>query len=375
MFFKVFKNFKIKALFVIFLILSFLNIYLIPVYAHIYSDGDGSNGQSFFNPLDYEIDSSKKHELKKWKHEGGPVFSINFRLFYDIQGIKMVPCKSYQEWSNGKQLTEDVLGFIPGAGHVFNFAYDVAEVAGFTDRLIDANDYKIAMLNDIVYYELESDPGKGFFFFNSNELEKIKQIDFAFCDCDKHVFVINEILESFIKNKDLDKTYMDPEKDIELSCQRFSDQQVKKIVLKINQKVRDKIHKNALKKVSKQAAKKTVGHFLGKIFVPGLITVYEKAEQIQESDNSLKQRITFDITNNSSEKTIGFAFNFPSENEIEIYELKEKYNHEKTFRLAKRSNISNSDHMLVNVLKAKTIDSSTQTLNICGGRLKRGFNL
>ncbi|MGI3136155.1 MAG: hypothetical protein ACN23H_01055 [Candidatus Phytoplasma vitis] len=115
--------------------------------------------------------------------------------------------------------------------------------------------------------------------------------------------------------------------------------------------------------------------FLNIYLIPVYAHISSEEEQIQESDNSLKQRITFDITNNSSEKTIGFAFNFPSENEIEIYELKEKYNHEKTFRLVKRSNIANSDHMLVNVLKEKTVDSSTQTLNICGGRLKRGFNL
>ncbi len=371
MFFKIFKNFKIKALFVIFLILSFLNIYLIPVYAHISSDGDGSNGQSFFNPLDYEIDSSKKHELKKWKHEGGPVFSINFRLFYDIQGIKMVPCKSYQEWGNSKQLTKDAaligVGFIPGVGNFVNFAYDVAEMTGVTDKLIDEKDDKIAMLNDIVYYHLKSDHSNGFFFFDLKQLENIKQVDISFCDCEQYIFCIDEIRASLNNEVEIDEKKLDPQKDIKRIIQIRLKRRLKEIIIdKINKRVGHKIARTTLKK----AAKKTVGRFFGKILVPGIVNAWDKAEQIIESDNNLKQRINFDVTNN----TIGFAIRFSTENELEIYELKENVNHQRSFRLVTRTNIANSDHMLVNLLKKKSFDSDNQSLNVYGGHLKGEIN-
>ncbi|MDV3167113.1 MAG: hypothetical protein Q8784_01625 [Vigna little leaf phytoplasma] len=106
--------------------------------------------------------------------------------------------------------------------------------------------------------------------------------------------------------------------------------------------------------------------------MPNLITIYEKIEQIQESDNNLQQRITFDITKNGYEKTIGFALNFTSENELEVYELKETVYHQRNFRLVTRTNIANSDHMLVNVVKKKSFYIAEPSLNIYGGRLKGG---
>ncbi|MGI3136118.1 MAG: hypothetical protein ACN23H_00835 [Candidatus Phytoplasma vitis] len=56
--FKVFQNLKIKVLFVIFLILSFLNISLILVFTLI--DKGVVGDDSSFNPNNYEIDYSKK---------------------------------------------------------------------------------------------------------------------------------------------------------------------------------------------------------------------------------------------------------------------------------------------------------------------------
>ncbi|WP_284928485.1 hypothetical protein [Candidatus Phytoplasma sp. AldY-WA1] len=366
---KVFQNLKIKFLFVIFLILFFLNIYLIPVLALI--DAGGVGDDSSFNPNNYEIDYSKKHELKKWKHEGGSVFSINSRLFYDIPGIKMVPCKSYQEWGNGKQLVKDAaligVGFIPGAGNFVNFFYDKFEMTGVTDKWIDEKDDKIAMLNDIVYYELESDPGKGFFFFDLKQLENIKQVDIAFCDCEQYISCIDEIMASLNNEVEIDEKKLDPLKDIKRIIQIRLKRRLKEIIIdKINKRVGHKIARTTLKK----AAKKTVGRFFGKILVPGIVNAWDKAEQIIESDNNLKQRINFNVTNN----TIGFAIHFSTENELEIYELKENVNHQRSFHLVTRTNIANSDHMLVNLLKKKSFDSDNQSLNVYGGHLKGEIN-
>ncbi|WP_349401830.1 putative secreted protein [Candidatus Phytoplasma solani] len=320
-----------------------------------------------FDPNDYKPNYNEKHCKQEWKHEGGSVFSINSRVFYDISGVKMVPCKSYQEWGNTKQLAKDgvliSLGFWPGVGHVANWINDGADVLGINDRIFNKNDDKIAMLNDIVYYYLEQDPGKGFFFFDINELENIKEVDIAFCDCDKHVFLINELLESFLKQEELDTTYVDPLKDTEKGTKRFLEQKSKKLIVKkINKKVGHKIAQTIMKK----AAKKTVGRFFGRIFMPGIVTAYDKVEQIRESENNLKKRIKFDVQNNSYEKTNGFVIHFVSENELEIYELKQKYNDERNYRLVERINISNSDHMLINVLKTK----NNQELNIYSGKLK-----
>ncbi|WP_017193137.1 hypothetical protein [Italian clover phyllody phytoplasma] len=89
---------------------------------------------------------------------------------------------------------------------------------------------------------------------------------------------------------------------------------------KTNHKIGHKIAQTALKK----ASKRTLGRFMGKFFVPGSVNAYDKAEQIYESESNIKKRIKFDIKNNNNEKTFGFAIHFPSDKEIEIYEIIKK---------------------------------------------------
>lgn len=83
----------------------------------------------------YEPDYSRKHLKIDWKHEGGSVFSTNSRQFYATQGVRCVPCQTYQELFNTRQLATDAASiFIPW----FGLAKDVSDIAGTTDSFINS---------------------------------------------------------------------------------------------------------------------------------------------------------------------------------------------------------------------------------------------
>jgi hypothetical protein len=58
------------------------------------------------------------------------------------------------------------------------------------DKILDHKDDGLAMINDIVRYYILNDEGKAFFFFETNQLDEIKQVDITFCDC-KYVSFFN----------------------------------------------------------------------------------------------------------------------------------------------------------------------------------------
>jgi hypothetical protein len=111
--FKFFLNMKKKTSF--FLIFFFFIIYNgFQIYAYPLNDSDSErvkNSQlSTLNPCDYEIDYSRKHNSQFWRHENGHAFADNARVFYDIPGIKMVPCRTYQEYANKSQIASNATG-------------------------------------------------------------------------------------------------------------------------------------------------------------------------------------------------------------------------------------------------------------------------
>lgn len=159
----------------------------INAYATIGDFTDGNSNNSF-NPDNYEINYNKKHNYTFWRHEDGHSFTDQARVFYDIPGIKLVPCRTYQEFANNKQLINNgvsiSLNFIPPA-KLFQWGKGLFNVmrTSITEKMIDDKDDKIAIINDVLRYFLLNDPGKGFFFLETDQLTEIKQIDITFCEC------------------------------------------------------------------------------------------------------------------------------------------------------------------------------------------------
>ncbi|WP_227807101.1 hypothetical protein [Mulberry dwarf phytoplasma] len=350
---------------------SFHNATLI--YALRYGESGASvSADRTFNPHDYEIDYNQKHNSQFWRHEDGHAFASNVRTFYDLPGMKMVPCRTYQEYVNKSQIAGNAVGiglnFLPPA----KLVYGVCKFAG--DKYLDHKDDQVAMINDIARYYALNDQGKAFFFFDSSQLNDIKQVDITFCDCDMSPSLITSVIDfvsdltDFLENHNFDEfveklllkgEFSETElSELGLSKNDFAQKAITKeiktkiknyIKKKINQKVGHAIAKTVLKK----GTKKVVGNIWGKIFFPEVFEAIDMAEKKYESFAYKKESINFNIKNDSYEKTIGFALNFPSRNELEVYELKQNYHNYLFYRLVKRVNFADSTHMLINLIQPK----------------------
>ncbi|WP_017193364.1 hypothetical protein [Vaccinium witches'-broom phytoplasma] len=168
------------------------------------------------------------------------------------------------------------------------------------DKILDHKDDGVSMINDIVRYYILNDEGKAFFFFETNQLDEIKQVDITFCDCDMSPSFITSVIE-FLNH--LTKFLDDPDFDnlIEklISKGEFSNKELKEMGIqqrdieqisqyqkipkpiknkvkeyikkKINQKVGHAIAKTALK----TGTKKVVGKTWGKVLFPEAFEVIE----------------------------------------------------------------------------------------------------
>ncbi|WP_373402699.1 hypothetical protein [Candidatus Phytoplasma solani] len=352
------KYFKSLLFFITTLVL--FNFYNFKVYA--------------FNPNDYEINYNTKHYEQTWKNEEGHAFSDNARVFYNIPGIKMMPCKSYQEFANRNQLTKDVftigLGFVPGIGQFVSGVDAFADYTGFYDHKINCTDSQIAILNDLVHYYLKDEPGKGVFLFDLNDLNKIKGVDISFCDCEMmSANVLGSFLDSLEKVflKEDDDSDFENNNNLEQNSQIIIEKKIKReIKRQLIKKINKKIGHAIARKTWKKAAKKTIGKTLGRFFVPGLFNVLDKIEAKTEAESDIKKRCTFNITNNEFEKTIGFAIHFITEDNISIYEIRQDKNQEKKSYLINTFNLQDCTHMLVNLIQVKQ-NGEPRNVNVyCG---------
>ncbi|MDV3167241.1 MAG: hypothetical protein Q8784_02370 [Vigna little leaf phytoplasma] len=73
-----------------------------------------------FNFSNYEIDYNSKHNSNYLRHADGNAFTSKARVFYELTGIKTVPCRTYQEYANKAQIVKNVVGiasnFVPVPG-------------------------------------------------------------------------------------------------------------------------------------------------------------------------------------------------------------------------------------------------------------------
>ncbi|WP_284928312.1 hypothetical protein [Candidatus Phytoplasma sp. AldY-WA1] len=372
-------NFNYKSKYKIFFII--LMIFLVLWTRQIYA----------FNPNDYEKDKNQKHFFQCWRHEDGHIFADNARVFYDIPGITLVPCRTYQEYANKSQLVGNATGialnFVPPAKLFWN---------GFktlmADKILDHKDDGVAMINDIVRYYILNDEGKAFFFFETNQLDEIKQVDITFCDCNMSPSLITSVIEflnhltEFLDDPDFDnliekliskgefsnkelKEMGIQQSDIEIISQyqkipKTIKNKIKEYIKKkINQKVGHAIAKTALK----TGTKKVVGKTWGKVLFPEVFEAVDMGEKKYESQAHIKNNIHFEIKNNSYETTLGFAINFPNKNELEIYELKKTSECPFMTKLINKVNLFDSTHMLINLIQPKRGLDPNKYLNIyCG---------
>ncbi|WP_323847569.1 MAG: hypothetical protein Q2306_01625 [Phytoplasma sp.] len=365
-----------------------------------------------FNPNNYEKDSSSYHNREEWKHEEGTFLSSDAKVFYNIKGVQMISCKTYQEWLNKQQATEDSISIasnfipIPFSGIFYDFGYKNLVKPYLLKDFLPKNNDKIAMFNEAIRYSLKLNHGRGFFFFNNYDLNNIKKFNITFCKCNmsttsdslieqiKDLFTSSEVFTSELwnnieneknKNNLTDESFLNEEEanvETDILIEKLkrilgvkSEQVLKSIKNQIQDKIVKKINKKVghtiAKQVWKKTTKKVIGDTFGKIFMPGIEIGIDKAEQKIESEIYIVKKMSFDVKNNSYEKTIGFCIDFPSEEETAVYEIKNNDNGQEYSLLIQKENIVESSHMLIDILTKKKSNGNPEFISIYNGKMKK----
>ncbi|MDO8060281.1 hypothetical protein [Candidatus Phytoplasma citri] len=348
-----------------------------------------------FDIANYEKDYNTKHNAIYWRHEKGHMFSDKAYVFYNLFPFKRMPCKTYQEFANTKQIIKNTTVLVSNLLFPFNRIFKVLdtvqEVTG--DKYINDSDDQIAFINQFVKYFIQYYPEKGIFFFDPDYLKEISYVDITFCNCEmsNSLFSMSyDLLENFFQNE-VDKIpyediFFNEASEIEmaelgLNLQNFyqkileNDFLKKRIRTQIIQKVKNQINLKILKIGINKTAKYVTSKLICNFLIPGTIESYEMFKQNHDATCNIDQNIRLYIKNNNLEKTLGFALHYNKvDNRVEIFSLEQNQLSSQLFsRLIQKINISDSTHMLVSLLQPKNLGTPDMNLNIYGGKLKKNL--
>ncbi|MDV3163496.1 MAG: hypothetical protein Q8844_01985 [Pigeon pea little leaf phytoplasma] len=345
-----------------------------------------------FNIENYEKDYNTKHYAVHWRHEKGHMFSEKAYVFYNFFPFKMVPCRTYQEFANTKQIIKNTTILTSNLLFPVNRFFKVLDIVQETtgDKYINDSDDKIAFINEFLKYFIQYHPEKGIFFLDPNQLNDIYYIDIALCNCDmsNSLFSMSyDLLENFLQNE-LEKIpyeyiFFNEASEIEmaelgLNIQNFYQKILEnnilknhikqKVIKKIKDKISLKIFKTGLNKTTKFITSKLICNLL----LPGAIESYEMLKQNKDATHYIHQNIRLYIENNNLKKTLGFAFHYNNlENQLEFFVIEQNTLSSRLYsRFIEKIKIFNSSHMLISLLQSKNLGMPNMNLNIYGGKVK-----
>ncbi|MDV3137455.1 MAG: hypothetical protein Q8752_00830, partial [Candidatus Phytoplasma australasiaticum] len=137
--------------------------------------------------------------LLSCKHDLGSFFSKRMRLFYALKNVKTVPCASFFEWFNFKQI---LFGAFDANISKINCLFKCLNLSGIKEEFIDDKYEKVSLVAVDFYRLLKKNPNLGFFYFPSEDLDKIISANISFCNCQVKGYSVLELIHEIINLRD-----------------------------------------------------------------------------------------------------------------------------------------------------------------------------
>ncbi|WBL31444.1 hypothetical protein [Candidatus Phytoplasma sacchari] len=270
----------------------------------------------------YKIDPNSKHDFLGWKHDLGSCFSKKVHLFYSIENIKTIPCNSFKEWLNLKQLLFALLNYhIPK----MDLMFDMINFLNFKEEFIDDKYDRLAVDTAHFCYLLKKNPSLGCFYLNPEDLNYIESFNISFCNCHVSGHSILELISEIIslKDKDMDIFLKHLFDYLNYLNKKFNtnfenkNKNLKKIHMSIEQLL-DKISSNSdIDSLDKNLLFHLIKNFIS-YCIPNIFLVNFSVDQNDIHKKPLKEcksKLYFE----SNHKTVGFLFKIKSQKEKKIY--------------------------------------------------------
>ncbi|MDV3166569.1 MAG: hypothetical protein Q8807_02755 ['Waltheria sp.' little leaf phytoplasma] len=141
---------------------------------------DNNKAETEISLLSHDKSLPNQFFLLSCKHDLGSFFSKRMRLFYALKNVKTVPCASFFEWFNFKQI---LFGTFNANLSKINCLFKCLNLSGIKEEFIDDKYEKVSLVALDFYRLLKKNPNLGYFYLPSQDLDKAISVNISFCNC------------------------------------------------------------------------------------------------------------------------------------------------------------------------------------------------
>jgi hypothetical protein len=325
----------------------------------------------------FKKDKNQTHNFIGWKHDLGSIFSKKVKLFYGVDSVKTLPCYSFQEWLNLKQLFFILINYhIPK----MDLLFDCIGFFNFKKEFVDETFDRIALETVSFYRLIKNNPSLGCFYFDKKDLNYIESVNISFCNCKISGYSILELMSeiNYLKN---DKTdiflrhlfeYLNNLNNENLDF--FNEEKNRKDISISIEQLLTQIQENTdIDLFDKNLVLHLIRNFINN-FVPKDFSIYISLDNIKLKRKPLKE-INFKLSHDVEHQTIGFLLKIEQNEKNDFYLcFYEIFNNDKDdserMKIIKKILISYLEtdyskffnHLLINITKYK--NSFNQKINL-----------
>ncbi|MDO8064280.1 hypothetical protein [Candidatus Phytoplasma bonamiae] len=306
--------------------------------------------------------------LLSCKHDLGSFFSKRMRLFYALKNVRTVPCASFFEWFNFKQL---LFGTFDANLSKINCLFKCLNLSGLKEEFIDDKYEKVSLVALDFYRLLKKNPNLGYFYLSPQDLDKAISVNISFCNCQVKGYSVLELLHEILNLRDENFDADNFRKHLVIYIKHLmeiSDSDEESMKISINNLL-EKVHElNDIDELDRNLLFNVLLSF-SRIFIPSL---FEVNYSINTQRIKPLYEMNLDIINKPEHKTLGFLLKLENNEELSdfylnFYEIFQDENNLEQMKLIDHLLILRTDkkqqifynsffhHLNINVLYKKTL--------------------
>ncbi|MDO8053920.1 hypothetical protein OC707_00370 ['Opuntia sp.' phytoplasma] len=278
---------------------------------------DNNKAEMEISLLSHDKSLPNQFFLLSCKHDLGSFFSKRMRLFYALKNVRTVPCASFFEWFNFKQI---LFGTFDANLSKINCLFKCLNLSGIKEEFIDDKYEKVSLVALDFYRLLKKNPNLGYFYLPSQDLDKAISVNISFCNCQVKGYSVLELIHEIINLRDENFDVDNFRKHLVIYIKHLmeiSDSDEESIKVSVNNLL-EKIHElTDIDELDRNLLFNVLLSF-SRVFIPSL---FEVNYSINNQRIKPLYEMNLDITNDVGHKTLGFLFKLEKNEQLSDFYL------------------------------------------------------
>ncbi|MDO8060025.1 hypothetical protein [Candidatus Phytoplasma citri] len=278
---------------------------------------DNNKAEMEISLLSHDKSLPNQFFLLSCKHDLGSFFSKRMRLFYALKNVRTVPCASFFEWFNFKQI---LFGTFDANLSKINCLFKCLNLSGIKEEFIDDKYEKVSLVALDFYRLLKKNPNLGYFYLSSQDLDKAISVNISFCNCQVKGYSVLELIHEIINLRDENFDVDNFRKHLVIYIKHLmeiSDSDEESMKVSVNNLL-EKIHElSDIDELDRNLLFNVLLSF-SRVFIPSL---FEVNYSINTQRIKPLYEMNLDITNDAGHKTLGFLFKLEKNEQLSDFYL------------------------------------------------------